>query len=214
MGATLTDVAKTLCFLTDMDTFATFNEAYIGGFGDHRPARTTVGVAALPLAGAGVEIEAWAYKPACTMSDPWQPLWLGRRAAARTADGTIDPCTYHDTEWGVPQRDSRALFEFLILEGAQAGLSWSTILPSARATATRSTASTWPGSPPSPTPTSPAASPIRASCATGPRSRHHRQRPRSGWQLDDPVGLLWDFVDGRRSRTSGPRWPRCRRPPR
>lgn len=35
---------------------------------------------------------------------------------------------YHDTEWGVPLHDERALFEFLILEGAQAGLSWSTIL--------------------------------------------------------------------------------------
>jgi DNA-3-methyladenine glycosylase I len=36
--------------------------------------------------------------------------------------------TYHDTEWGVPVHEDRALFEFLILEGAQAGLSWSTIL--------------------------------------------------------------------------------------
>lgn len=35
---------------------------------------------------------------------------------------------YHDTEWGVPLHDDRALFEFLILEGAQAGLSWITIL--------------------------------------------------------------------------------------
>jgi DNA-3-methyladenine glycosylase I len=35
---------------------------------------------------------------------------------------------YHDTEWGVPQHDDIRLFEFLILEGAQAGLSWSTIL--------------------------------------------------------------------------------------
>ncbi|MBC7160834.1 MAG: DNA-3-methyladenine glycosylase I [Immundisolibacter sp.] len=35
---------------------------------------------------------------------------------------------YHDSEWGVPQHDDRRLFEFLILEGAQAGLSWSTIL--------------------------------------------------------------------------------------
>jgi DNA-3-methyladenine glycosylase I len=35
---------------------------------------------------------------------------------------------YHDIEWGVPQHDDRVLFEFLILEGAQAGLSWSTIL--------------------------------------------------------------------------------------
>ena len=35
---------------------------------------------------------------------------------------------YHDQEWGVPQHDDNVLFEFLILEGAQAGLSWSTIL--------------------------------------------------------------------------------------
>jgi len=35
---------------------------------------------------------------------------------------------YHDQEWGVPVHDDRALFEFLILEGAQAGLSWATIL--------------------------------------------------------------------------------------
>jgi DNA-3-methyladenine glycosylase I len=35
---------------------------------------------------------------------------------------------YHDEEWGVPQHDDRVLFEFLILEGAQAGLSWTTIL--------------------------------------------------------------------------------------
>lgn len=62
MGAALSDVAKTLCFLTDMATFGEFNEAYVAGFGDHRPARSTIGVAALP-AGAAVEIEAWAYKP-------------------------------------------------------------------------------------------------------------------------------------------------------
>jgi DNA-3-methyladenine glycosylase I len=37
-------------------------------------------------------------------------------------------CAYHDTEWGVPLHDDRQLFEFLILEGAQAGLSWSTVL--------------------------------------------------------------------------------------
>ncbi len=35
---------------------------------------------------------------------------------------------YHDTEWGVPVHDDRLLFEFLILEGAQAGLSWDTVL--------------------------------------------------------------------------------------
>jgi|688.fasta_scaffold15723_11 2-iminobutanoate/2-iminopropanoate deaminase len=63
VGAELRDVAKTLCFLTDMDTFSTFNEAYVAGFGSHRPARSTIGVASLPANGA-VEIEAWAYVPA------------------------------------------------------------------------------------------------------------------------------------------------------
>jgi len=44
--------------------------------------------------------------------------------------GMTDPLylAYHDEEWGVPSRDDRHLFEMLILEGAQAGLSWSTIL--------------------------------------------------------------------------------------
>ena len=42
---------------------------------------------------------------------------------------TTEPSTtYHDREWGVPVHDDRLLFEFLILEGAQAGLSWTTIL--------------------------------------------------------------------------------------
>ena len=42
---------------------------------------------------------------------------------------TLEPnITYHDEEWGVPVHDDRLLFEFLILEGAQAGLSWTTIL--------------------------------------------------------------------------------------
>ena len=42
--------------------------------------------------------------------------------------GTELSTAYHDTEWGVPCHDDRVLFEFLILEGAQAGLSWETIL--------------------------------------------------------------------------------------
>ena len=43
---------------------------------------------------------------------------------------SADPAyvAYHDDEWGVPSRDDRQLFEMLVLEGAQAGLSWSTIL--------------------------------------------------------------------------------------
>ena len=47
----------------------------------------------------------------------------------RWAEGvSLDYIRYHDKEWGVPVRDDRTQFEFLILEGAQAGLSWSTIL--------------------------------------------------------------------------------------
>ena len=42
--------------------------------------------------------------------------------------GTEEYVRYHDEEWGVPVHDDRVLFEFLILEGAQAGLSWLTIL--------------------------------------------------------------------------------------
>src|SRR3974377_247843 len=48
----------------------------------------------------------------------------------RCAWGSSNPLMieYHDTEWGVPLHDDRRLFEFLILEGMQAGLSWNTIL--------------------------------------------------------------------------------------
>ena len=47
----------------------------------------------------------------------------------RCAWATTEPAiTYHDEEWGVPVHNDRVLFEFLILEGAQAGLSWNTIL--------------------------------------------------------------------------------------
>ncbi len=51
-----------------------------------------------------------------------KPLFLGNR------DQTILLQHYHDSEWGVPVHDDRLLFEMLILEGAQAGLSWETIL--------------------------------------------------------------------------------------
>ncbi len=61
-GAQLTDVAKTTVFVTDLGDFAAVNEVYAAAFGDHRPARSTVQVAALPV-GAKVEIEAWVYLP-------------------------------------------------------------------------------------------------------------------------------------------------------
>jgi 2-iminobutanoate/2-iminopropanoate deaminase len=62
-GAKPTDIAKTTVFVTDMDGYAAVNQAYVEFFGDHRPARSVVGVAGLPL-GAAVEVEVWAYRPA------------------------------------------------------------------------------------------------------------------------------------------------------
>ena len=61
-GLSYADVVKTTCFLIDMNEFATFNEAYIEAFGDHRPARSTIAVRELPAQG-DVEIEAVAYSP-------------------------------------------------------------------------------------------------------------------------------------------------------
>lgn len=62
-GCGLNDVVKTTVFLLDMGSFAEMNGAYSARFGDHRPARSTVQVAALP-AGARVEIEVVAKLPA------------------------------------------------------------------------------------------------------------------------------------------------------
>ncbi len=60
------------------------------------------------------------------MSPRAQPSRLKRCA---WCEGTsLNYLEYHDKEWGVPVRDDRGQFEFLVLEGAQAGLSWSTIL--------------------------------------------------------------------------------------
>jgi 2-iminobutanoate/2-iminopropanoate deaminase len=59
-GASLASVVKTTVFLADIADYAAMNEAYVTAFGDHRPARSAVAVAGLPL-GAAVEIEAWAW---------------------------------------------------------------------------------------------------------------------------------------------------------
>ena len=58
-GASLADVVKTTIFLRHMDDFGPMNEVYVAAFGDHRPARSAIGVSGLPL-GALVEVEAWA----------------------------------------------------------------------------------------------------------------------------------------------------------
>jgi DNA-3-methyladenine glycosylase I len=60
---------------------------------------------------------------------------VARRVPGRTTENRcewarVDPLlqAYHDTEWGVPEHDDRRLFEYLVLDGAQAGLSWLTVL--------------------------------------------------------------------------------------
>jgi 2-iminobutanoate/2-iminopropanoate deaminase len=62
VGAGWGDVARATIFLTDLGNFASVNVLYEGAIGAFRPARTTIGVAALP-AGALVEIECWVYVP-------------------------------------------------------------------------------------------------------------------------------------------------------
>jgi 2-iminobutanoate/2-iminopropanoate deaminase len=59
-GASLAQVVKTTVYLRHIDDFAAMNEVYAEVFGEHRPARATVGVAGLPM-GALVEIDAWAF---------------------------------------------------------------------------------------------------------------------------------------------------------
>lgn len=59
-GASLSSVVKTTVFLHHMSDYKAMNETYMTAFGDHRPARSAVGVAELPL-NALVEIEAWAW---------------------------------------------------------------------------------------------------------------------------------------------------------
>ncbi len=62
-GLAWADVVKATVFLLDMGEYASFNELYLEVLGSHRPARSLVAVAALPL-GAVVEIEVWACRPA------------------------------------------------------------------------------------------------------------------------------------------------------
>ena len=104
---------------------------------------------------------------------------------------------YHDEEWGVPVRDERGLFELLTLEGAQAGLSWSTILrkregyrrafagfdPAAVARFGDATSS--------------GCSATRGSSATAARSSRRSATPARSLDLDGSLSeLLWSFVDG------------------
>ena len=133
-------------------------------------------------------------------------------------EGTDDLyVAYHDTEWGVPARDSRRLFEFLLLEGAQAGLSWSTILRKREGYAR-----CFAGYDPEKVA---AFGPDDVErCLADPGIVRNRAKvnaavgnARAWLELDDPVAFLWAFVDGtpvQNHWTSSASCRRRRRPPR
>ncbi len=103
---------------------------------------------------------------------------------------------YHDTVWGVPQRDDRTLFEFLTLEGAQAGLSWRTVLlrqQGYRDVFDQFDVERIAGYTDADV----------ARCLADPRIVRNRAKVEStignarAWlELDDPVEFVWSFVDG------------------
>ncbi|CAN5615741.1 DNA-3-methyladenine glycosylase I [soil metagenome] len=111
---------------------------------------------------------------------------------------------YHDTVWGVPQYDERSLFEFLILEGAQAGLSWETILrkiPGYRVAFAGFHVEA----------VAAFTDDDVARCLADPGIVRNRAKVRStvdnarAWlEIDDPVGFVWSFVDGAPRQNS---WP-------
>lgn len=108
---------------------------------------------------------------------------------------------YHDTEWGVPSRDPRHLFEMLCLEGAQAGLSWWTVLQ--KRARYREVFHDF--------------QPEKVAAMTDAELeklvldpgiiRHRgkilavRQNARAWLELDDPTGFLWSFTDGETKRS-------------
>jgi DNA-3-methyladenine glycosylase I len=126
---------------------------------------------------------------------PGEPVRCAWALAGGAGIGTayID---YHDTVWGVPVRDERVLFEFLILEGAQAGLSWSTILRKMEGYR-----SAYQGFDPELIAGYGEADVARLLADDGiVRNRakvHASIRNARGWlDLDDPVGFLWSFTGG------------------
>lgn len=119
------------------------------------------------------------------------PVRCGWAAGARPLD-----VAYHDEEWGVPQRDRRVLFEFLLLEGAQAGLSWSTIL--AKREGYRSAFAGF-----DPVAVAAFGEEDVARCLADPGIVRNRAKVAAAignagaWlDLDDPVAHLWSFVGG------------------
>jgi 2-iminobutanoate/2-iminopropanoate deaminase len=81
-GCGLADVVRTTVYLADVKDFAAMNEVYAEYFGEAKPARTTIAVAALPLPNAKVEIDAIAYLKAC-VGRASRPAQRAKRAFRR-----------------------------------------------------------------------------------------------------------------------------------
>jgi len=116
----------------------------------------------------------------------------------RCSWGESDPAyvDYHDTEWGVPERDPRRLFELILLEGAQAGLSWITILR--KRDGYRAAFAGF-----DPTKIAAFDDDDIARCLADAGIVRNRAKvnaavgnARAWLELDDPVAFLWDFVGG------------------
>lgn len=122
-----------------------------------------------------------------TAAEPSRCAWAGERP--------LD-VAYHDHEWGVPQRDPQRLFEFVVLEGAQAGLSWSTILN--KRDGYRAAFAGF-----DPVAVAAFGDDDIDRCLADPGIVRNRAKvnaaignARAWLELDDPVGHLWSFVDG------------------
>jgi DNA-3-methyladenine glycosylase I len=109
---------------------------------------------------------------------------------------TANYVAYHDTEWGVPTHEPRRLFEFVLLEGAQAGLSWSTILD--KRDGYRAAFAGF-----DPVTVAAFDDDDVARCLADPGIVRNRAKVASAvgnaraWlELDDPAAFLWNFVDG------------------
>jgi DNA-3-methyladenine glycosylase I len=121
---------------------------------------------------------------------------LDARPRCEWSTGSDAYIEYHDTLWGVPQRDQRALFELLVLEGAQAGLSWSTILNK-----TAGYRAAFAGF--DPVAVAAFTDDDVARCMADPGIVRNRAKitsaidnARAWLELDDPVAHVWSFVVG------------------
>ena len=118
------------------------------------------------------------------------------RTRCSWGEGTPEYVAYHDTEWGVPEHDARRLFEFIVLEGAQAGLAWITILR--KRAGYRAAFADF-----DPTRVAAFDDDDVARCLADPGIVRNRSKvtaaignARAWLALDDPAAFLWSFVDG------------------